>query len=264
MAEQNHQQIISHNEKAWDRQVEIGCRWTVPVSAEQVESARSKVPEIFLTSGTALPAKWIEGLIGKQVLLLAGGGGQQSILLAAFGCQVTVVDLSKKQLEKDILAATEFGLEVKTLHADAANLKELANESFDAILNPVSNCFFPELVPVWEECHRILKPGGAMMYGFVNPHSYLFDFELVNQGIFTVKYALPFSDRESLTEEEAKRFLSNDSPLEFGHTLDSQIGQLLDVGFSINGFFSDRDSSLYENAKYMANYYNVKAVKNLD
>lgn len=261
MADKNDQQIISHNQKAWDRQVEMGCRWTVPVSAQQVQKARSSLPAIFLTSGTALPGQWIEKLKGKRVLLLAGGGGQQSVLLAAFGCQVTVADLSAKQLEKDLEAAKEYNLEMKTLLADAADLSALDDASFDAILNPVSNCFFPDLIKVWAECHRVLVDGGELLYGFVNPHSYLFDFDLANQGVFQVKYALPFSDEKSLDEQEKKRFLSNESPLEFSQSMDLQLGELLKQGFLISGFFSDRDEELYDNGKYMANYYNVRAFK---
>lgn len=259
--DENNQQIISHNKKAWNRQVEIGCRWTVPVSQEQIENARQKAPTIYLSSGTPIPDSWVEPLKGKSVLLLAGGGGQQSLLLSAFGSDVTVVDLSEKQLEMDEKGAQENGLKIKIQCLDAGDMSTIESDSFDYILNPVSNCFFPDLKPVWRECHRVLKSGGELMASFVNPHSYLFDFEMANRGVYQIKYAIPYSDSDSLNEEEKKRFLSNESPLEFSHSFDSQIGEMLAAGFYLTDFFSDRDKELYESGKYMANYYNFRALK---
>jgi SAM-dependent methyltransferase len=261
MMDENTQQIISHNKKAWNRQVEIGCRWTVAVSKEEIMQARTQPPKIYLSSGSPIPESWVTPLKDKRVLLLAGGGGQQSLLLSAFGCDVTVADLSEKQLEMDTKGAQENGLEVKVECCDAADMAAFKDESFDFILNPVSNCFFPELKPVWKECFRTLSPGGEIMVSFVNPHSYMFDFELANKGTYQIKYAIPYSDSESLDEQEKKRFLSNDSPLEFSHSFDSQIGDLLSSGFQLIELFSDRDKEIYENGNYMANYYNYRAVK---
>ena len=174
---------------------------------------------------------------------------------------MTVVDISEKQLEMDERGALENGLLIYTKCLDAADMSSLDDGSFDFILNPVSNCFFPELEPVWRECHRLLKSGGELMVSFVNPHSYLFDFEKANRGVYQVNYSIPYSDSTSLNDEEKKRFLSNDSPLEFSHSFDSQIGDLLKTGFYLRGFFSDRDTEIYENGNFMANYYNLRATK---
>src|SRR5688572_14656885 len=41
--------IVGHNRRAWDRQVEQRNRWTIPVTPEVVEAARHGEWEIFLT-----------------------------------------------------------------------------------------------------------------------------------------------------------------------------------------------------------------------
>lgn len=261
VSDKDTQQIISHNRRAWNRQVEIGCRWTVPVKGDEILHAKSNIPKIYLTSGKPVPEQWISDLKGKQVLLLAGGGGQQSALLSAYGAKVTVLDISDKQLEKDQEVAKEFGLELKTIQGSADDLKELEDGSFDYVINPVSNCFFPELKKVWNEVHRVLNDQGVFLYAFVNPLSYLFDFEKANKGEYQVKYSMPYSDVESLSEEERKRFLSNDDPLEFGHSFDTQLGDLLSTGFVMTGLFEDRDPELYDSAKYFNNYFNIRAEK---
>ena len=67
---------------------------------------------------------------------------------------------------------------------------------------------------------------------------------------------------EYLTRDELKRLIDNGDPLEFSHTLDSQIGGQTDAGFAITGFFEDNDPS-FENAvaKYCDTYFATKAVK---
>ena len=69
--------VRDHNRKAWDKQVEYGNEWTVPVTPEQVAAARQGTVTICLTSIRPVPQDWLGSLPGKDVLCLASGGGQQ-------------------------------------------------------------------------------------------------------------------------------------------------------------------------------------------
>ena len=78
------------------------------------------------------------------------------------------------------------------------------------------------------------------MAGFCNPVSYIFDQTLADEGILQVRHQLPYSDLTSLTVEERQRYIDDEQPLEFSHTLDDQIGGQLDAGFVLTGFYEDR------------------------
>jgi hypothetical protein len=57
--------------------------------------------------------------------------------------------------------------------------------------------------------------------------------------------------------------LDKGQPLEFGHTLEDQIGGQLDAGFVITGFYEDRydDDEADPLSKHLATFAATKAVK---
>ncbi len=46
---------------------------------------------------------------------------------------------------------------------------EPKKRSFDFIFHPFSNGYVDNVLPVWREAYRVLKPGGTMIAGFINP-----------------------------------------------------------------------------------------------
>jgi ubiquinone/menaquinone biosynthesis C-methylase UbiE len=252
--------VREHNRAAWDKEVERDNEWTVPVSAEKVEAARQGLWRVDLTETKAVPREWFPPLQGLEVLCLASGGGQQAPILAAAGARVTVYDNSPKQLEQDALVAQREGLELKTVEGDMRDLSVFSDESFDLIFHPCSNLFVPEVRPVWREAFRVLRSGGTLLAGFLNPVLYIFDMEQSDRGVLEVRHKLPYSDLTSVTEEERARRIAACDPLEFGHTLTDQIGGQLDAGFIINGFYEDHHRHLAL-AKYTPTYIATRAIK---
>ena len=232
-------EIFAHNRTAWDKSVEAANQWTVPVTPEQIEQARQQNFDIVVTPIKPVPKEWLGHIENKNILALAGAGGQQAPLLAAAGAKVTVVDLSPKQLDQDRSVARRENLEITIINSTADDLSMLEANLFDLIINPCSSCFFPKLQPVWQECRRVLKPGGDLITGFNNPISYCFDFEKANQGHYEMRYPLPFSDIKSFSSKEKERFIREETPLEFSHTLSDQIGGLITLGFVVDGFYED-------------------------
>jgi len=259
--------ILDHNRRAWDKQVESGNRWTIPVSPEAIAAARRGQWAICLTATKSVPREWLLPLPGKQVLCLASGGGQQGPILAAAGARVTVFDNSPKQLERDRFVAEREGLTLTTAEGDMADLSRFSGESFDIIVHPVSNVFAPEVLPVWREAFRVLREGGILLAGFNNPAIHLFDYDLAAQtGRLEVKHALPYSDVESLTEAEKQRYRAEGLPFEFSHTLEEQIGGQLAAGFVLTGFYEDYDVEEDGSPlrKYMPSYIATRAVKSIE
>ncbi|MFH0907317.1 MAG: class I SAM-dependent methyltransferase [bacterium] len=177
---------------------------------------------------------------GASILCLASGGGQQGPSLAAAGADVTVLDNSPRQLAQDRYVAEREGLRLRTVEGDMCDLSCFPDETFDLILHPVSNTFVPDVKPVWREAYRVLRPGACLLSGFDNPVVHLFDGAAYGRGELIVANVLPYSEAESLSAEDLARRRREGAPLEFGHTLDDQIGGQLAAGFVIVGFYEDR------------------------
>jgi SAM-dependent methyltransferase len=252
--------ILLYNRRTWNRQVERGNPWTVPVSSEAVARARSGNWSIVLTPTKPVPSDWFPPLVGLGVLCLASGGGQQGPILAAAGANVTVFDNSPAQLAQDRLVADRDGLVIETVQGDMADLSVFPDAQFDLIIHPVSNVFVPDVMPVWREAFRVLKPVGVLLSGFMNPVHFLFDFIALEKGEFQVAHRIPYSDQESLADEDRARLAEQDAPLEFGHTLADQIGGQIAAGFALTGFYEDIDPDTIL-GKHIPSYIATKATK---
>ena len=192
--------ILAHNRAAWDQKVEEQDRWTLPVTKDVIERARRGEFELLLTPTKPVPMSWFPELKGTRTLCLASGGGQQGPLLAACGAVVTVFDNSPRQLAQDRFVAERERLDIETIEGDMADLSGVAVESFDLIVHPCSNCFVPEVRPVWRECARVLRGRGVLLTGFTNPVRYLFDDERMQNGSLEVRHAIPYSDLTGLSD----------------------------------------------------------------
>ena len=252
--------VRKYNRGAWNREVERGQRWTVPVDSDAIAAARDGRWEVVLTPTLPVPRSWFPDLRDCDLLCLASGGGQQAPIFAAAGARVTSFDNSPKQLEQDRRVAERDSLQLTTVEGDMADLSAFDDASFDLVFQPVANCFVTDVRPVWREAYRILRPGGAMLVGFWNPVGLVFDYEKSERGILEVRHSIPYSDLTSLTPEELQGYIDREEPLVFGHTLDDQIGGQIDAGFVVTGFFEDRDPK-EALGKYIATFIATRATK---
>ena len=187
-----------------------------------------------MTPNKIVPQEWFSTLKEKLILCLASGGGQQAPILAATGAKVTSFDNSDEQLAKDRFVAKRDSLELKTVRGDMANLSAFEDDYFDLIFHPVSNVYAENILPVWQEWN------GRLLSGFMNPSFFLFDYnEAEKTGKLEVKYSLPYSDLKDLEEEKKSNLIKENIPLEFGHTLEQQIGGQLNAGFTLCGLYED-------------------------
>lgn len=256
--------IRQHNRAAWNRETEKGNMWTVPVNAETVANARRGVWSIVLTPTIPVPKDWFPGLPGSDVLCLASGGGQQGPVLAAAGASVTVLDNSPGQLRGDASVAERDSLDIRAIEGDMADLGIFPDGSFDLVFHPVSNNFVPDILTVWKEAYRVLRKGGVLLAGFMNPAVYLFDYTLEEQtGTLQVRYPLPYSDITDRDPGELQQLIDDLDTLEFSHTLEEQIGGQLQAGFVITAMFEDRQDEKAGDplTRYMPTCIATRAVK---
>jgi SAM-dependent methyltransferase len=174
---------------------------------------------------------------------------------------VTVLDNSPKQLERDRMVAEREGLTIRTIEGDARDLSMLADESFDLVFHPVSNLFIPEIRPVWREAFRVLRHGGVLLAGFLNPAMYLFSYDAFDgKEPLTVVNKLPYTDANDLPKPLLEKLMGEGMPLEHSHTLTDQLGGQLDAGFHIVGMYEDshREAALSE---FMPTYLATRTTK---
>jgi SAM-dependent methyltransferase len=252
--------VRAYNREAWNRQVESGSPWTIPVSAEEVARARRGEFSVLLTEQKPVPAAWFPPMNGLEVLCLAASGGQQAPIFAAAGAGVTVLDNSPKQLARDREVAEREGLNLRLVEGDMRDLSAFGDEAFDFIFHPVSNVFVPEVRPVWREAFRVLRHGGTLLAGFNNPIFYIFDLQKLDQGLLEVKNSIPYSDTESLPPAELAAYLAIGTPLEFSHTLTEQIGGQAEAGFHIIDLYEDYHADI-PLSKYHPTYIATRALK---
>jgi len=253
--------IRDFNRRAWDYQVETGNVWTRPVTPEVIAAARGGAWSIVLTEHLPVPRSWFPAdLHGVDVLCLASGGGQQGPVLAAAGARVTVYDNSPRQLAQDRAVAEREGLALTTVEGDMRALTAFAAESFDLIVHPVSNLFVPEVRPVWAEAARVLRRGGALLAGFMNPAVYIFDYAASERGELLVNQSLPYSDLEHMPADLLRDLQARQVPMEWSHTLTDLIGGQLDAGLLLAALYEDRHADL-PLSKHMPTYLATRAVK---
>lgn len=232
--------VVDYNRNAWNRESRAGSEWCSPVTTEVIQTAREGVWSVILTPNKPVPAQWLGNVRGKQLLCLASGGGQQAPVLAAAGAQVTSFDLSDEQLRKDHDVAARDGLDLVCVQGNMADLSVFPAERFDLIFHPVSNVFVPDVSAVWRECYRVLKPGGVLLAGFMNPCLFLFNHaEVEETGSLVVRYPLPYREPGSLSADEQARWRQSGRPAEFSHTLEAQMGGQLAAGFVLTGLYED-------------------------
>ncbi|MBA4347766.1 MAG: class I SAM-dependent methyltransferase [Clostridiales bacterium] len=220
------------NAKTIDRWVENGWEWGQTITHEQFLAAKEGDWSIVFTPTKSVPRDWFPDLRGKKLLGLACGGGQQMPLFAAAGAVCTVLDYSERQLESERMVAGREGYTIDIVRADMSKPLPFADESFDIIVHPVSNCYIREVEPLWRECYRILKSGGVLLAGLDNGINFIFNEE---ETVFT--HSLPFDPlNDPALLEELER---TDSGVQFSHTLEEQVGGQLKAGFVLTHLFED-------------------------
>ncbi len=251
--------IVAHNRAAWSQEKKKGNRWTIPASPEEITRARRGEHALLLTPKIVVPSEWLGDVRGKDILCLASGGGQQGPVLAAMGARVTVFDNCPDQLAGDRMVANREDLEIATVQGDMRDLSAFADASFDLIFHPVSNCFVDDILPMWRECARVLRRGGALLAGFNNPLLYLFDMQAWDEGRLEVRYAIPYSDVKQLPPDQLAARIAAGETLEFGHSLTQQIGGQLSAGLLLAGLFEDTYDDLLD--PYTPTFIATRAIK---
>lgn len=237
-------EIARYNKERWEALAQAGVAYSRPFLDLDEAAARKVVDAAGL----------LGDLHGANVLCLAGGGGQQSAAFALLGSNVTVLDLSETQLERDRLAASHYGHSIVTEQGDMRDLSRFADNAFDMVWHAHSINFVPQVEPVFEGVARILRAGGHYHLSFHNPLShgidetkwtgngypisepYINGAEIDQDRLFAVP-EWTFDDEQGNPQRIR-------GPREFRHTLGAIINGLVSRGLMIVRFEEETSSAL--------------------
>ena len=248
--------VQDHNRQVWDERVRKGLLHTRVASDDEFRNPLKAI------NGRG----WITGgLEGKHVLCLAGGGGLQAPLYAAAGAHVTVVDISQEMIDQDNRIAQERGLKLKALVGSMDDLSMIENDSFDLVTQPVSTCYIPNLLKVYDEISRVLRVGGYYLSQHKQP---------INLQSAPTPYPNGYAVTQSYYDKGPLPPLSGDfehrekGALEFVHRLEELIGGLCRAGFVIedlaepnHGNEAAEPGTFRHRSHYVPPYVAIKALR---
>ncbi|EQB4900295.1 class I SAM-dependent methyltransferase [Lactiplantibacillus plantarum] len=248
-------EYIKKNQQTIDRWIEEGWQWGEPLSHELFLKAKQGDYSIFLTPTISVPKSWLGSLKGKKVLGLASGGGQQGPILTALGADVTIIDFSEKQISSEKQVAQREKYNIEAIQGDISERLPFEDETFDLVFHPVSNVYIEKVQPVWEEVVRILKPNGELLAGLDNGINYIVDFneeKIVNN--------LPFNPLKN--PQHMQQVESEQSGVQFSHTIEEQIGGQLKAGLTLLDIYQDTNGTGRLHELNIPSYWATRAVKN--
>jgi len=225
-------EIAKYNVERWQALAEADALFTRPRLDLTPESARE-----------FLDAEGVFGEVaGKAVLCLGGGGGQQSAAFALLGAEVTVLDISEAQLERDRQAAAHYQKQVRTVQGDMRDLSSLAPASFDLVYQPFSIGYVPDAPLVFAQVAQVLRPGGIYFVAVDNPFfSGLTATDWNGEG-YVLK--APYQDQALYISPDPEWvYARSNKPLPavrearlYRHTLANTLNTLLGLGFALIHF----------------------------
>ncbi|WP_018658935.1 class I SAM-dependent methyltransferase [Allofustis seminis] len=242
------------NKAIIDRWAEQGWAWGESISHEEYIKARSGVWDVLLTPTVPVPHDWVGNIKGKKVLGLASGGGQQMPIFNALGATCSVIDYSSKQIMSELKIAEREGYKIDAIEGDITQRLPFADETFDLIFHPVSNCYIEDVYPVFQEAYRVLKKGGIFLAGLNNEINYFVDSEEKE-----IIWNMPFNP---LKDERARAFLmKEDAGMQFSHNMTEQIGGQLKAGFTLIDLYEDTNGIGRLHDLNIKTYIATKSVK---
>ena len=249
-----YQNYQDENAAVIDRWIAEGWEWGKPVDHQTYLRAKTGQWSVLLTPTKPVPRKWFGELTGKKLLGLASGGGQQMPIFMAAGAECTVLDYSDTQLESERSVAERENYRINIVRADMSKPLPFADAAFDIIFHPVSNCYIEKVEPVFKECFRVLKKGGALLCGLDIGINYI-----VDQKEERIINTLPFNPL--LYEAHRKQLEDTDGGWQFSHSLTEQIGGQLRAGFTLTDIYEDTNGEGRLHELHIPSFIATRAVK---
>jgi len=137
------------------------------------------VPDDVIHYGPDLPTeselRLLGELKGRRVLELGCGPYPAAVVLAKAGATTITVDSSADALAEVRAASEEEEVKVELRHGDLADLAFLRAETIDLALSVYGLGQVANLGRLLRQVHRVLRPGGVLVFSVSHPASDLGD-----------------------------------------------------------------------------------------
>lgn len=108
----------------------------------------------------------------KSILDLACGQGYLSRILAKKGANVIGLDVSKKMLQIAMASEESDPLGIRYIHSSSGEMSDITDVSIDWIVSTFGFHDIREIGDTIQECSRVLKKGGKIVFAIPHPFSY--------------------------------------------------------------------------------------------
>ena len=161
-------------------------------------------------------------LQGKDVLEIGCGGGQCAIGFALRGARAIGLDISEMQLEYARALAVENGVEVTFRQHDVRDLAPIADASQDIVFSAFALQFIEDKTGVFQEVHRVLRPGGSLAFSVEHPVFHKIDPE-------SLEVVHSYHDTSPLREARGE----HGAVTTYRHNFSSLFAALIDAGLVV-------------------------------
>lgn len=256
--------IEAHNRQAWNRLVDQQS-WLTSAAADERYADPLRSVDGLGWLGTSIA--------GQRVLCLAAGGGRQGPLYAAAGGHVTVLDISDAMLELDRAVAQQRRLSLRLVQGSMSDLSMFQPQEFDLVIQPVSTCYVRDILNVFHQVARVLRPQGLYISQHKSPvslqaaltwnaqatgdHTDRPGGYLIQQDYYSPQSVAPVTRPTHLREPGTQEFI---------HRWEEILGGMCRAGMVIEDlvepFHADLEaepSSLAHRCAYIAPYVRIKA-----
>ena len=213
--------------------------WMKPIDHETFLKAKNKEPLLTLTPIKKVPFEWYKNCKGKKILGLAAGGGQQMAVLSALGAKCTLLDISTLQLEADSQVSEREKYYLDIIKGDMSEILPFEDNSFDMVVNPISNHYIENPFFVFKEVYRVLKKGGSFLAGLDNGLYWS-----VNPNTMKVEIKQPVNPLKNKVLME--NILKKGQAIQFSHSIEEQIRGQLKAGFKLIDMYDDTEPGVFQ------------------
>lgn len=162
--------IVEKNRQDWEKYSEKYMAFNLSDSV--LERLKARPESAFAPAVWAMLKEYLPELKNQRVCVPSSGDNHAALAFALMGARVTSCDIAKNQLLAAEKAANKLGLQDRLVfqQEDTMRLAGVPGEAFDLVYTSNGvHVWLNDLPSMYQNIHRILKPGGLYVMYELHP-----------------------------------------------------------------------------------------------